>query len=123
MTNINIEEMNNNMNEMGQSAYSAAKAFYTMNTNTVEQLFDQQIAMATLGMETITSQMELMSAAKGYQAVIDGQADIANDISSKSQGIARNTLDIFNESKEDATAWVEEVAKEAADNNPMVKAA
>ena len=123
MTNINIKEMNENMNKMGQSAYSAAKALYTMNTNTVEQLFNQQIAMATLGMETITSQIELMSNAKGYQAVIDGQADIVSDVSSKSQGIARNTLDILNESKEDVTAWVEDVAKEAADNNPMVKAA
>ena len=123
MTNINIEEINENMNKVGQSAYSAVKALYAMNTNTVEQLFDQQTAMATLGMETITRQMELMSSAKGYQAVIDGQADIASDVSSKSQGIARNTLDILNETKEDVTAWAEDVAKEAADNNPMVKAA
>jgi len=123
MTNFNFETMNENMNKMGQSAYSAAKAFYAMNTNTVEQLFDQQIAMATLGMETITSQMELMSSARGYEAMVAGQADIANDISSKSQGIARNTLDILSESKEDVTAWVEEVAKEATDNNPIVKAA
>ncbi len=123
MTNINIEGMNENMNKMGQSAYSAANALYTMNTNTVEQLFDQQIAMATLGMETITSQMDLMSTAKGYQAVIDGQTDIISDVSSKSQGIARNTLDILNETKEDVTAWVEDVAKEAADNNLVVKAA
>jgi len=123
MTNFNFETMNENMNKMGQSAYSAANAFYAMNTNTVEQLFDQQIAMATLSMETITSQMELMSSARGYEAMVAGQADIANDISSKSQGIARNTLDILSESKEDVTAWVEEVAKEATDNNPIVKAA
>lgn len=123
MTNTNFTEMNESMNKMGQSAYSAAKALYTMNTNTVEQLFDQQIAIATLGMETITSQMKLMSSAKGYQAVIDAQADIVSDLSSKTQGIARNTLDILNETKEDVTAWVEEVAKETADNNPMVKAA
>ncbi len=123
MTNFNFEEMNENMNKMGQSAYNAAKALYTMNTNTVEQLFDQQIAMATLCMESITSQMELMSTAKDYQAVVAGQADIANVIGNKSQCIARNTMDIMNESKEDVSTWVEEVAKEAADNNPMVKAA
>ncbi len=123
MTNFNFEEMNENMNKMGQSAYSAAKALYTMNTNTVEQLFDQQIAMATLGMETITSQMELMSTAKDYTTVVAGQADIANDISSKSQGIARNTLDILNETKVDVSAWAEDVAKEAAESNPMAKCA
>ncbi len=123
MTNFNFEEMNENMNKMAQSAYSAAEALYTMNTNTVEQLFDQQIAMATLGMETITSQMELMSTAKDYTTVVAGQADIANDISSKSQGIARNTLDILNETKVDVSAWAEDVAKEAAESNPMAKCA
>ncbi len=123
MTNIKIEDMNKSMNKMGQSAYNAAKALYTMNTNTVEQLFDQQIAMATLGMETIASQIELMNSAKGYQAIIDGQAEITSDVSSKSQGIARNTLDILNETKEDVTTWVEDVAQDAADHNPMVKAA
>jgi len=74
-------------------------------------------------METITSQMELMSTAKDYNAVVAGQADIANDISSKSQGIARNTLDILNETNEDVTAWAEDVAKEASEHNPMVQAA
>ena len=123
MTNTNFKEMNENMNKMGQSAYNAAKALYAMNTNTCEQLFDQQVTMATLGMDAITSQIELMNTAKGYQAIVDGQAEIASDVSSKSQGIARNTLDILNETKEDVTAWVEDVAKEAADNNPMVKAA
>ena len=123
MTNINFKEFNENMNKMGQSAHNAAKSFYTMNTNTVEQLFDQQIAMATLGMEAITSQMKLMITAKNYQAMVAGQADIANDISNKSQGIARNTMDIMNESKVDVSAWVEEVAKEAADSIEMVKAA
>ena len=123
MTNTNFKEMNENMNKMGQSAYSAAKALYTMNTNAVEQLFDQQVAMATLGMDAITSQVELMSTAKDYNAIVAGQADIANDVSSKSQGIARNTLDILNETKEDVTAWVQDAAKEVADTHPMVKAA
>ena len=123
MTNTNFTEMNENMNKMGQSAYDAAKALYAMNTNTCEQLFDQQIAMATLGMETITSQMELMSTAKDYNTVVAGQTELANDISSKSQGIARNTMDIMNESKEDVSVWAEDVAKEAAANIEIVKAA
>ena len=122
MTNINFEEINENINKIGQSAFNAAKVFYTMNTNTVEQLFDQQITMATLGMESITSQMELMSTAKDYQAVVAGQTELVNKISNKSQGIARNTMDIMNETKEDVSAWVEEVAKEAADSIEMVKA-
>ena len=123
MTNINFEEMNENMSKMGQSAYSTAKALYDINTNALEQLFDQQIAMATLGLESTTRQMELMGNAKDYQAVIEGQAEIANDFSSKSQGITRNTLDIMNESKEEVTAFIEKTAKETADNIEMIKVA
>lgn len=123
MTNINFEEMNENMGKMGQSAYSTAKALYEINTNTLEQLFDQQIAMATLGLESTTRQMELMCHAKDYQSVIEGQTDIANDISSKSQGIAHNTLDIMNESKDEVTAFIEKTAKEVADNIENIKAA
>ncbi|HIF51095.1 MAG TPA: phasin family protein [Thiotrichaceae bacterium] len=123
MTNINFEETNKNINKISQSAYSAAKAFYALNTNTYGQLFDQQIAMAKLGMESITSQMELISTTKDYNAVVAGQTELANEISSKSQDIARNTMDIMNESKEEISTWVEGVAKEAAANIDMVKAA
>ena len=123
MTNINLEKMNENMSKMGQSAYNTAKAFCSLNTNIMEQIFDQQIAMATLGMESITRQIELTNNAKDYKAVIEGQADIANDFSNKSQGIVRNALDIINESKEEVTALVEKTAQEAADNIEMIKAA
>lgn len=123
MTNTNLEGMNENMNKMSQSVYNAGKAFYAMNINTCEQLFDQQIAMATLGVNSITSQMELMSTAKDYKAVIAGQTDIGNDISSTSQGIVRNTMDIMTESRENVSAWAEDVAKKATANIEMVKAA
>lgn len=123
MTNTNLEGMNENMNKMSQSVYNAGKAFYAMNINTCEQLFDQQIAMATLGVNSITSQMELMSTAKDYKAVIAGQTDISNDISSTSQGIVRNTMDIMTESRENVSAWAEDVAKKATANIEMVKAA
>ena len=115
--------MNENIGKMSQSAYNTAKALYDINTNTLEQLFDQQIAMVTLGLESTTRQIELMGNAKDYDSVIEGQADIANDISSKSQGIVRNTLDIMNESKDEVTAFIEKTAKEVADNIQIIKAA
>ncbi len=123
MTNINLEEINENVNKMAQSTYNMTKDFYTIGANTVEQIFDQQVAMATLGMKSITSQLKLAGTAKSYQAVVTGQADIADVISSTSQDIARDTLDILNESKEGVSEWLETVAKEAARNNPTVKAA
>ncbi len=123
MNKVNFEEISANMNKLSQSAYSAGKAFYTLNTDTLEQLFDQQLAITTLGMNAYTRQLALIGKAKGYQAIVEGQAEIANDISGKTQGIARNTLDILNESKDEVTAWAENAAKEVAANIPAVKAA
>ena len=45
--------------------------------------------------------------------MINGQTDIVTDFSSKVQGIARNTLDIINESRDEVNTWFEKNAKEA----------
>ncbi len=98
------------------STYETLKQLYTINTNTVEQLVEQQLALASLGIEYATSQMKLASTAKGYKEVMSAQTDMAGDISSKMQGIARNTLDIMNESRDEISAWFEKSVKDAEKN-------
>jgi phasin family protein len=126
MNTVNFDQFN----KLGLSTYETLKQLYTINTNTVEQLIEQQLALAALGVEYVTSQMKLASTAKGYKEVINAQTDITGDISSKMQGIARNTLDIMNESRDEISAWFEKSAKEAeksikevAKVVPMTKAA
>ncbi len=100
------------INKLGMNTYETLKQFYTINTNTVEQLIEQQFALAALGVEYATNQMRLAGTAKGYKDVITAQTDIASDISSKMQGIARNTLDIMTESKDEISSWFEKSVKE-----------
>lgn len=126
MTTVNFEQFN----KLGMSTYETMKQLYTINTNTMGQLVEQQFALAALGVEYATSQMKLASTAKGYKEVMNAQTDIASDISSKLQGIARNTLDIMNESRDEISNWFEKSAKEAeksikeaAKVVPMTKAA
>jgi phasin family protein len=102
-----------NMNKFGKSSFDAMKEFYAVNTNIVEQLFEQQLALTSLGVEYFTRQLQLASSAKGYKEVINGQTDILTDASGKMQGIARNTLDIFNESRDEINSWFEKNVKEA----------
>jgi phasin family protein len=101
------------INKLGMSTYDTLKQLYTINTNTVEQLIEQQFALAALGVEYVTSQMKLAGTAKGYKDIISAQTDIAGEISSKMQGIARNTLDIMTESKDEISTWFEKSVKEA----------
>ena len=102
-----------NMNKLGKSAYEAIKEFYAVNTNIAEQVFEQQLALTSLGVDYFISQLQLASNAKGYKEMINGQTDIVTDFTSKVQGIARNTLDIINESRDEVNTWFEKNAKEA----------
>ena len=101
------------MNKLGKSAYEAIKGLYAVNSNIAEQVFEQQLALTSLGVDYYISQLQLASSAKGYKEMINGQTDIVADFSSKVQGIARNTLDIINESRDEVNTWFEKNVKEA----------
>jgi hypothetical protein len=119
-----------NLNKLGKGSYENMKGLYVMQTKTAEQLIEQQMALMSLSVEFFTRQMKLASEAKGYKEVLSGQTDITTEISSKVQGIARNTLDIVNESRDELNAWFENCVKEtekgikeAAKTVPVSKAA
>lgn len=102
-----------NLNKLGRGSYESMKSLYMMQTKSAEQLIEQQMALMSLGVEFFTRQMKLASEAKGYKEMLNGQTEITTDISSKIQGIARNTLDIVNESRDEMNAWCENCVKEA----------
>jgi len=102
-----------NLNKFGKGSYESMKSLYMMQTKSAEQLIEQQMALMSLGVEFFTRQMKLASEAKGYKEMLNGQTDITTEISSKIQGIARNTLDIVNESRDELNAWCENCVKEA----------
>ncbi|HKK16781.1 MAG TPA: TIGR01841 family phasin [Gammaproteobacteria bacterium] len=106
-------EIFDNVSKYGKSSYDSLKSLYAVNANMFEQLLEQQYALMSLGVEYTTSQLKLAGTAKGYKEVMTGQTDIVSDVNSKLQGISRNTLDIFNESKDEISDWFEKNIKEA----------
>lgn len=107
-------EVLENLNKLGKVSLNATKELYGINNRIVEQITEQQLAYANLYVETATRQLKLVGEAKGYNEVVRGQTEIVNDISKKAQGIARNTIDIINESKDEVSAWVEKGVQEAS---------
>jgi phasin family protein len=102
-----------NVNKLGKSSYESVKELYTINTNLAEQLIEQQLALVSAGVEYTANQLKLVGEAKNYKESISGQTEIVTDLSGKVQGIARNTLDIFNETRDQMNAWFEKGVKEA----------
>ncbi len=110
MTNEVLE----NLNKLGKVSLDAIKELYEINSKTVEQITEQQLAYANLYVETTTRQMKLATEAKGYNEVVNGQTKLVDDISKKAQGIALNTVDIINESNNEVSTWVEKGVQEAS---------
>ena len=114
-------EMFENMNKLGKSSYDALKELYDINMKISGQFYEQQMAFANLTIECATAQMEMVSKSKGYKDIISGQTSLINEASEKVQGIARNTVDIMNESKDEVSAWVEKGVEDASAIVPFNK--
>lgn len=119
MNNEIIETMNN----VGKTNYEAVKALYSINTKVAEQIVEQQMALINLSMEYFTSQMELVGKSKDYKDIFTAQTSLMNEASEKVQGIARNTVDIINESKDEVSEWVEKGVEDATSIVPFAKSA
>lgn len=114
-------EIIENLNLLGKTSYAAMKAFYDINMKLAGQLHEQQMAYVNLAMEFATAQMEITGKADGYSDIISGQTALINEATEKVQGIARNTVDIVNESKDEVSAWVEKGVEDAASIVPFAQ--
>ncbi len=109
------------MSTLGKANCDAMKELYNINLKIAGQISDQQQAFINLSMECVTSQMEMLGKSKDYKDIISSQTLLINEASEKVQGIARNTVDIMNESKDEVSAWVEKGVEEASTIVPFAK--
>ena len=114
-------EMIENVNKLGKTTYDAMKELYNINMKIAGQISEQQMALINLTMECATAQMEMIGKSKGYKDIMSGQTSLINETSEKVQGIARNTMDIMNETKDEMSAWVEKGVEEASAIVPFAK--
>ena len=105
------KEMIDKLNVMGRTSYEASKELSEINAKTLEEICEQQMALANLMIENVTTQMKLLGTAKDIKEVLSSQTEINADMSGKIMGIARNTTDILNEYKEQCSSWYEKGVK------------
>ncbi len=116
-------EMIEKMNTLGKTSYDAIKDLYEINMKIASQVSEQQMAFFNLYLECATAQMEMLGKSKDYKDVMTSQTTLINEASEKVQGIARNTVDIMNETKDDVSAWVEKGVEDASSIVPFAKSA
>ncbi len=116
------KEMMSKLNEMSQASYEASKELAEINTKTIEEICEQQLALANLMIENVTTQMKLLGTAKDLKEVISSQSEINADLSGKVMGIARNTTDIMTEYKDQCSSWYEKGVKAGSTFVPAASA-
>lgn len=100
--------------EASKSNYESAKALYDINVKTLSQLAEQQVAYSKLCMETMSASMSSMTSSKDIKEAATAQTELYQSMAEKVQGIARNSMDILTESKDEVTAWVEKSVEEVS---------
>lgn len=109
--------------EYNKKAYEGIKELAEINRKSVESIVEQQLALVSLFVESNTKYFELLGKTKGYKELLSAQSELGADFSGKALGIARNTADILNESKDEVSAWAEKQAKSIPTVAPFVSKA
>lgn len=100
------------LNETTKSNYESAKALYDINVKTLSQLAEQQVAYSKLCMESMSVSMKNITSTQDIKEATAAQTELYQSMTEKVQGIARNSMDILTESKDEVSAWVEKSVEE-----------
>jgi phasin family protein len=104
-------EILKNVTAYTKSAYESTKELGQISVKSASQIGEQQIALFSLAVESGAKQLSLLGSAKTYKDVVNGQSELAAEISGKVLGITRNTADILTETRDEVAAWVEKQVK------------
>lgn len=105
--------------DYNKKSYESFKELAEINKKSLEQITEQQLALFSLLVESNTKFFDTVSKAKGYKDLVSAQSEVTADFSGKALGIARNTADILNESKDEVTNWVEKQVKNIPASSPF----
>lgn len=119
MTNVNYLEL---FSKAGEAALETAKQFAEINAKAGEKLLEQQVELAGQYMTAAARNAELLAKAKGYQDVVSGQAQIAQEYAQQVLAGYKRMTEIVTEAGKAASAAADQAAREARENLGKVAA-
>ena len=96
------------LNETGKSTYNYWRRFSEINTELMRRLGEMQMNLATLGIESSAEQLKLLSTNNTYKDVMQAESELMVNYGSRAVDLARETLDVLNDSRDELLRWVEE---------------
>ena len=100
----------------GDTVIETAKHVADINTKVGEELIEQQVELAGQFMQAAAKQADLVAKAKGYQDVIGGQAQIAQEYGQQLLAGYKRVTEIMTEAGKSVVSTADQVAKDAREN-------
>ena len=102
-----------NLTDSNQAAYTVMKELAEINASVAERLMSQQRAAIGAYFDATSEQMELVTGAKDYKALMSNQTKCAKDQSTKVMAYAQETVEILDEARERLVSWSEAAIENA----------
>lgn len=105
---------------LNKTVLESVKRLAEINGKAVERVTERQLALAADYMDATVRQMSLFGDMKDVQAVVAAQSKLVSEFGEKLVAHAKKNAEVFEETKGEYAAWIEEGLKQATEN-PLAK--
>lgn len=102
------EKLVEQLNAGGKSTYGYWRRFGEINTELMRRLGELQMNLATLGIESSAEHLKALSTNGNYKDLMQAESELLVNYGSRAVDLARESLDVLNDSREELLRWVEE---------------
>ncbi|MCG6871013.1 MAG: phasin family protein [Gammaproteobacteria bacterium] len=93
------------------TALEAGKKLNTISLKAFDQVMALQLHVLDQAFKAGVKQMEVLRDAKGYEDVVKGQVELAEQAAGQFQVNAKKAIELANGTREEVSAWVETSAE------------
>ena len=104
---MTVKDNMSQISEMGNKSFERMNALGELNLKVWEKLAARQMETANLMMEQSARQVKLATESKGYTEFVQGQVELAKEVSERMMAEAQNTMQLANQVRDEYRAWFE----------------
>ena len=106
---------------LNKTMLDSMKRLAEINGKAIERTTERQLAIAADYLDVTVAQFGLFSEVKDVQSAVAAQSKLVSEFGEKMVAHAKKNVEVFEATKGDYAAWLEEGMKKASESNPLAK--
>ena len=102
-----VQESIETIKDLGSNGYDAARQLGELNLRSVEMILNRQMDAVSMAMEAGMRQISLVSEAKGYKDLVEGQVELARDVGERMMEVGRENAKLAGDARDEYRVWFE----------------